>query len=149
VGGHPLVGHGVEEARQLTPVRQPQRGLELQQRLEDEAPARHLGVRKGQTFRAVLEVAEQENVDVDRARAVSGAGLGPAELALDCLASIEQPLGVQRRLDPQARVEEVRLVGYLTLRRGLVDGGRCDGFDAALGERRPRRPEVAQAIALV
>jgi hypothetical protein len=93
VGGHRLVGHGREEARQLTAVRQPQRRLELQQWLEDEAPAGHLGVRKGQAPRPVLEVAEQEHVHVDEARSVADARLGPAELALDLLARIEQPFG--------------------------------------------------------
>jgi hypothetical protein len=95
VGGHPLVGHSGEEARQLTAVRQPQRRLELQQRLEDEAAARDLGVREGQPLGPVLEVAEQKNVDVDGARAVADARLGPAELVLDLLARIEQPLGVE------------------------------------------------------
>jgi hypothetical protein len=95
VGGHRLVGHGREEARQLTAVWQPQPRLELHQWLEDEAPARHLGVRKGQALRPVLEVAEQENVHVDGARAVADARLGPAELALDLLARIEQPFGVE------------------------------------------------------
>ena len=75
MGGHQLVGHGGEETRQLAAVRQPQRRLELQQRLEDEAPARDLRVRKGQALRAVLEIPEQENVDIDRARAVADAGL--------------------------------------------------------------------------
>ena len=95
MGGHPLIGHSGEEARQLTAVRQPQRRLELQQRLEDEAPARHLRVRERQPLRPVLEVAEQENVHVDGARAVADARLGPAELVLDLLARIEQPLGVE------------------------------------------------------
>jgi hypothetical protein len=52
-------------------------------------------VRKGQALRPVLEVAEQENVHVDGARAVAHARLGPAELALDLLARIEQPFGVE------------------------------------------------------
>jgi hypothetical protein len=52
-------------------------------------------VRKGQALRAVLEITEQENVDVNRARAVADAGLRPAELSLDLLASIEQPRGVE------------------------------------------------------
>jgi hypothetical protein len=75
VGGHTLVGHSGEEARQLAAVRQPQRRFELQQRLEDEAPAGDLGVGKGQALRSVLEVVEQENIDVDRARAVADAGV--------------------------------------------------------------------------
>lgn len=95
MGGHPLVGHGGEEVRQLTAVRQPQLRLELQQRLEDEAPARDLGVGEGQPLGPVLEVAEQENVHVDGARAVADARFGPAELVLDLLARIEQPLGVE------------------------------------------------------
>jgi hypothetical protein len=49
-------------------------------------------VRKSEALRTVLEVAEQEHVDVDGARAVADARLGPAELALDLLARIEQPL---------------------------------------------------------
>jgi hypothetical protein len=52
-------------------------------------------VRKGQALRVVLEITEQENVDVDRARAVADAAVRPAELPLDLLASIEQSLGVE------------------------------------------------------
>ena len=95
MGGHPLVRHGGQEARQLTTVGQPQLWFKLEQRLEHEAPARDLRVRKRQALRSELQVAQQQKVQVDRPRAVADAAGGPAELALDLLARIEQPFGIE------------------------------------------------------
>lgn len=118
-----MVRHRVEELGQLTPVGQTQAGIELEQRLEHEAPARDLGVRERQALRFPLELAEQENVHVDRPRPVTNAGGRAAQLALDFLAGIEQPLGIERGLDAHAGVEEIGLVGHCALGRRLVDRG--------------------------
>ncbi len=58
----------------------------------------------------VTAVAEQQQVDVDHARAVPDAARCPPDLALNRLAGVEQPLGVQRGADAQAGVIELALV---------------------------------------
>jgi hypothetical protein len=95
VGGHALVSQGGKEAGQLTAVRQPQLGVEFQQRLEHEAPARNLRVRKREALGSVVEVAEEKNVYVDRPWRVANALGRPAELTLYLLAGIEQALGIE------------------------------------------------------
>src|SRR6476619_672818 len=47
-------------------VGQRQAGVELQQRGEDEAASEYLAVREGQPAGLVLEIAEQQQVHVDR-----------------------------------------------------------------------------------
>ena len=144
-----MVRHRVEELRQLAPVGQAQPRIELEQRLEHEAPARDLGVRERQALRFKLELAEQENVHVDRPRPVTNAGGRPAQLALDVLADIEQALGIERGLDAHAGVEEIGLVGHFALGRRLVDRGGRDRFDPASGESLSRSAQVRQAVAFV
>src|SRR5919202_1091992 len=85
--------------------------VELEQRDEHEAPLGGLRVRQPQPLGGVLEVAEQQDVDVDRPGAVADAALEvAAQLALDRLAGVEQLLGAELGLDAQAGVEEARLV---------------------------------------
>ena len=52
-----------------------------------------LGVRQREPLRAILGIAEQQHVDVDRPRAVAHAAGVAAQVALDRLARIEQLLG--------------------------------------------------------
>src|SRR3954452_8591350 len=56
------------EAIERLPVGQ--RRIELEQRHEDETAVEDVAVRKGETIRAHLDVAEEEQVDVDDTRAV-------------------------------------------------------------------------------
>ena len=60
-------------------------------------------VRDRQALGVVLEVAEQQHVDVDRARAVARAAEHPPLLDLDRLADVEQLLGLERGADPRPR----------------------------------------------
>ena len=63
----------------------------------------------------------------------------PPQLPLDRLARVEQRLGLQRRLDPHDRVEELRLVEHLADRLGVVDRRRRQHPHAdAPAARRPR-----------
>ena len=48
----------------------PEFGCDLGKRLQHKAPSRHLGMRNGQLRRIHDSVSEQQNVDVDRARAL-------------------------------------------------------------------------------
>ena len=74
-----------------------------------------------------LEVAEQEQVDVERAGAVAGSVEGAAALGLDRLADVEQRFGLELGADADGGVEEVGLVEDLADRLGHVGGG--DGLD--------------------
>ncbi len=121
--GDPLAGRqrlpGVGEAGA---VGQGQLGVQLQQRSEHEAPGRHLAVGQAQSLVLQLEVAEQQQVDVERARPVAGAAGGAPALGLDLLAEIEQLERLERGPDPDRRVEEVGLVEDLADRFGDVGG---------------------------
>ena len=99
-------------------VGQPEVRVELEQRLEDEAPRASISrVRQRQPLRAVLELAEQEHVDVDRPRRVARRLPGPRpssrSIALHASSSSSGPSSVSTR---DAGVEEVGLVEDLALR---------------------------------
>ena len=64
--------------------------VELEQRDQHEAPREHLLVGQRRRSERYSSVAEQQHVDVDRARAVARAAGGAAELALERLAGVEQ-----------------------------------------------------------
>ncbi len=81
----------------------------------------------------VLELVQQQQVDVDHPRPVADAAGGAADVALDLLAGIEQLLGVERGLDPQAGVEEVGLVEHQADRLGLVHRGGGEHRDPVPG----------------
>ena len=77
-------------------------------------------MRKREPIRDELDVAEQEQVHVDRPRPVARAAEVAAGLRLDLLAEVEQNLGFAPGPDPNRRVEEVRLVEDLADRLRLV-----------------------------
>ena len=88
---HPLARpERVERRPQLRAVGEGQLGVELEQRHQHEAPRGHLRVRQREPLGAQLEVAEQEQVDVDRPRPVAGAAEDASVLGLDRLADVEQ-----------------------------------------------------------
>ena len=80
-------------------------------------------MRQGQPLGLELEVAEQQQVDVERPRAVARPAEHAPPLDLDRLAEVEQRLGLELGADPDRRVEEVGLVEDLADRLGLVGGG--------------------------
>src|SRR5215216_4036584 len=85
-------------------------------------------MRQREPLCADLELAEQQQVDVDRPRAVSRAAESPPMLGLDRLAEVEQLVGVEGRRDPNRGVEEIGLIEDLPHRLGLVEGrDRIDG----------------------
>ena len=87
-------------------------------------------MRKRQPLRGVFERVEQQHIDVDRPRSVPGSARRATELAFDLLAGVQQLLGPERRLDPDARVEEILLIEYLSDRLGLVHRGGGQHPDA-------------------
>ena len=66
--------------------------------------------------------------------------------ALQASSSSSGPSAVSTR---SARVEEVRLVEHLALRRGLVDRRRREHRDAVRAQRRARGAQVGEPVALV
>ena len=135
----PEAGEGVGEAGA---VGQRQLRVELEQRGEDEAAAGDLAVGQGEALGLELEVAEQQQVDVERARAVAGGVEGAAALGLDPLAEVEQLLGLELGADADRGVEEVGLVEDLADRLGLVGRGDRLDLDPALAQQLDRRPQV-------
>jgi hypothetical protein len=87
----------------------------------------------------VLLVAQEQQVDVDRTRAVAdvalAAGQRAAELGLDGLARVEQRLRAEVGLDPDAGVQEVGLVEDLADRVGVVGRRRRGDRHAVARER--------------
>ncbi len=111
-------------------------------------------MRQDEPLRALLELSEQQQVDVDRARGVvAGAGLAP-ECALDALAEVEQRLGLERGLDLEAGVDEFALTDGAGLRLGLIRRGGGENTQGA-GLRRGAVQKLAggaqalEALALV
>src|SRR5215210_4812352 len=76
-------------------VREGEPPVELEERLEHEAATRHLRVGERQPVGLELQVSEQQQVDVEGARAVSRAGQHAPPLHLDRLAEVEQLLGLE------------------------------------------------------
>ncbi len=102
----------------------------------------------GETLVAVLDPAQQEDVDVDRPRGVTAWVRAAAELALDGLAGVEERRGLETGLDLETRVEEVVLAGGFVLRLGLV--GTRGGQNADVGPRVEavaRRPQARPPVA--
>ena len=130
-----LVGDVAASARKSGPVGEHELGIQLEQRIDHEAAAADPWMGQRQALRALHSVAEQQHVDVDRARPVACATAAPAELALHSLAGIEQLARLELGLDPQAGVEEVGLVSDLPLRGALVDRRRRRHPDTAAGQR--------------
>lgn len=114
---------------------------------------------QGEPLGLQLEVAEQEQVEVDRPRAVPGPGEGAAVLDLDPLADVQQRLGLDSGADAGDGIEEVRLIEKLPHRLGLVQRGHGLDIDPvaaqilhgaaemglAVAEVRPQ-PDVADAV---
>ena len=91
-----------------------------------------------------LEVAEQQQVDVERSRAVALAAEHAPLLDLDRLAEVEQLLGLQLGADPDRGVQEVGLVEDLAHRLGLVQRrDRLDLHAVLAAAPRPRRADGA------
>ena len=104
-------------------------------------------VRQRQPLGLELDVAEQQQVDVERPRAVARPAEHPPLLDLDRLADVEQRLGLELGADPRRGVEEVGLVEDLADRLGLVDGGDRLDLDPVLAEQLDRRAQVLLAVA--
>jgi hypothetical protein len=102
---------------------------------------------KRQAVGAQLDLAEQQQVDVDRPGTVAWAAEGAPALSLDRLADVEQLLGIQCGADADGCVEEVRLVEDLADGLGLVE--RRDRLDryTMLAEGLNRRPQLRLAVA--
>jgi hypothetical protein len=103
-------------------------------------------VRQSEAIGAQLDVAEEEQVDVERARAVAGRIEGAAARYLDLLAEVEQLLGLELGANPDRRVEEVRLVEHLADRLGLIRGGDRLDLYPVLAQHRHRRAQVGLAV---
>jgi hypothetical protein len=103
-------------------------------------------VRQGEALGAELQVAEEQDVDVDRPRAVAQAALHATELVLDGLARIQELERLEGRPDADAGVEEVVLVQDLADRVRVVRrGGRRDAHPVRT-ERVDRALQVAAAV---
>ena len=96
-----------------------------------------------------LDLAEQEQVDVERARPVAGAAEEPALLDLDRLADVEQLLGLELRPDPHGGVEEVGLLEDLADGLCLIGGGDGLDLDSVLAQRSDGGTQVTLPVAEV
>ena len=96
---------------------------------------------------AQLELAEQQDVDVDRARPVARPAGRAAELALQALDGVEQLQRLQRGAHAQAGVEEAGLVGHLADGVGVVHRGGRAHLHARRGQRVDRALQLGAAVA--
>ena len=118
-------------ARALAEHRVHELGPDLDQRLEHEAPLGEPRVRQHRVGRAASRLAEEEDVDVDRARTVRLAAHAP-ELVLDRETRLKQRLGGERGLAVGDRVHEPAL------------GRTADGLGQV--ERARKHPAIAQHL---
>ena len=132
---------------QLGAIGQAEIGIELEQREEHESPRAELRVRKGEAVGAQLDLAEEQQVDVDRPGPVARTAEGAAVLSLDRLADAEQLLRLERSPDPDHRVQEVRLIENLAHRLGLVQRGDRLDINPVPAQVLDRPPQVGFAIA--
>ena len=79
----------VQRIGQRRPIGKGQAGVELEQRLEHEATGSDLGVGKRETIRRQLEVVDEQQIDVERARSVARAARRAPALDLDRLAEVQ------------------------------------------------------------
>ena len=96
-------GSGCQRVGERRAVGKREVSVELEQRDEHEAPGGDLGVRERQAVRGVLELVEEQDVNVDQARAVARASRPRAQRPLDLLAGVEQLLRTVRGLDHAGR----------------------------------------------
>ena len=104
-------------------------------------------MRDPQALGLELQIAQQEEVDVEGTGAVAWAGEHPAALGLDRFAGVEQGLRLQRGRDPHRGVQEVGLVEDLADGLGLVGRGDRVDLGAVLGQQPDRRPQVLEPVA--
>ena len=104
-------------------------------------------MRQRQPLAAHLDVAQQQQVDVDRTRAVARAAGLAAPLRLNRLADVEQRLGLEVGPDPNGAIQEVGLVEDLPYRRRLIQRRRRFDGDAMNAQPLDRPAEVFLAIA--
>src|SRR5579875_2373608 len=135
-----------ERASEPLAAGQRQIRVELEQRHEHEPAAGDLLVREPEPLRFVLAVVQQQDVDVDHARAVAGAAGGPADLSLDRLAGVEQFQRSVSGLDLEAGVEELRLIEDQADRLGVVGGGGAQDTHPMSRKRVHRRLQVRTPV---
>jgi hypothetical protein len=96
---------------------------------------------------AHLDLAEEQQVDVDRPGPVAGAAEGAAVLGFDLLADGEELIRFERGPDSDGGVEEVRLVENLAHRLGLVQRGDRLDLNAVFAQVLDRPVQLGLAIA--
>ena len=121
--------------------------IELEQRLQDEAPMQELRVRDVVGRSPDRRTLDQQHVDVEWPRRVPRRAGVAAQLDLDPLRGREQLLGVELRLDREARVQEVGLPDGARLRLGLVDVRAGADRDPVTFERVAAGAQVREPVA--
>lgn len=106
--------HGVSAAR----ITQPRRNL--MKRHEHKCALRQPWMRNLEIVLAQNQIAEQENVEVERARAIPEPSRAvPSEVALQIEQSTQQLARSKMGLKPHNGVEKSRLIGKAHRRRGV------------------------------
>lgn len=142
-----ILGQGSKTIGKAGAIGQAQVGIELEQRHQDEAPGADLAVGQDEALTREFEIAEQEQIDVERTGTVAGGLERPTPLGLRGLADFKQRLGVKCGSNSDYRVEEIGLIEQLANRRRLIGRGDRVDHDAALAEQLDRGAQVCGALA--
>jgi hypothetical protein len=120
----------LEELAHALPVREQEPGVQLDERLEDEPSLREPRVRNREPRLVDHLLSVEQEIEVDRARAISRPGPLAPEPALDAEETSEELERSVDRLDRTGRIQEARLVQ-------VADGiGLAEGRHGADAEAR-------------
>lgn len=106
-------------------------------------------MRQGEAIALELDVAQDEQVEVERARTVAGSGEDPAVLGFDRLADVEQLIGLALGANARRGVEEVGLIDDLADGLCLVRRGDRLDLDSVAAQIAERPAQVLLALAQV
>jgi hypothetical protein len=104
-------------------------------------------MRESQPIRSDLDVPEQEQIEIDRARPMARSTERAPVLGLDRLAEVEELIGLERSPYPYGGIEKVGLVEELAHRLGLIQRGNRLDVHPAFPQILDRAAQVGFAIA--
>jgi hypothetical protein len=110
-------------------IRKAQITIKLKQRHHYKSASQDIAVWQNETLRAVADITQQQDIDIDRPGRVAYGVVRSAQFCLNLLARRKQLLRAEIRVDTKTRVEKIALICDLTLGLCTVNRrGRHNGY---------------------